>query len=103
MPFAGHAGPMSAVAGELVRRGHEVTAYTGAKYAGRFQSVGAAWLPWTKATDFEDSALAVTFPQLGDAKGVRGGHLNLKHVLFGTAAGQYADLHAYTQDQTFDL
>src|SRR3954447_4427586 len=30
MPFAGHAQPMAAVAAELVRRGHDVVAYTGA-------------------------------------------------------------------------
>jgi UDP:flavonoid glycosyltransferase YjiC (YdhE family) len=30
LPFAGHVGPLSAVSGELMRRGHEVVAYTGA-------------------------------------------------------------------------
>jgi UDP:flavonoid glycosyltransferase YjiC (YdhE family) len=92
MPFAGHVGPLSAVSAELIRRGHEVIAYTGAKYRHRF--AGAAWLPWIKATDFDDADLAATFPAIGDGKGLRGGKANIDHVVFGTAAGQIADITA---------
>jgi UDP:flavonoid glycosyltransferase YjiC (YdhE family) len=94
MPFAGHVGPMSAVAAELVRRGHEVVAYTGAKYRDRFVKAGATWLPWIKATDFDDADLAATFPEVGDGKGLRGTRANGEHVLFGTTAGQIADIMA---------
>ncbi|GIE10109.1 hypothetical protein Afe05nite_19490 [Paractinoplanes ferrugineus] len=94
MPFAGHVGPMSAVAAELVRRGHEVVAYTGGKYRDRFIKAGASWLPWIKATDFDDADLAATFPAVGDGKGIRGTRANGEHVLFGTTAGQIADILA---------
>ncbi|GIE96200.1 glycosyltransferase [Paractinoplanes rishiriensis] len=94
MPFAGHVGPLGALAAELVRRGHEVVAYTGAKYRGRFLGAGATWLPWIKATDFDDADLAATFPEIGDGKGLRGGRANGEHILFGTAAGQIADIMA---------
>ncbi len=94
LPFAGHAGPMSAVAAELVRRGHEVVGYTGAKYGGRFTDAGATWLPWSRATDYDDADLAATFPQVGDGKGMRGAMANGRHVLFGTAPGQAADILA---------
>jgi MGT family glycosyltransferase len=103
LPFAGHAGPMSAVAAELVRRGHEVVAYTGAKYHERFTKAGARWLPWERATDFDDANLAATFPKVGDGKGQRGGQANVKYVLFGTAAGQVADIRAAAADEPFDL
>src|SRR5687767_1350405 len=94
LPFAGHVGPLSALAGELARRGHEVVAYTGAKYQQRFVDAGASWLPWTEATDFDDADLAATFPKFGDGKGLRGGRANGEYVLFGTAAGQVADVLA---------
>jgi UDP:flavonoid glycosyltransferase YjiC (YdhE family) len=94
MPFAGHVGPMSAVAAELVRRGHEVVGYTGAKYRGRFTGAGASWLPWIKATDYDDADLAATFPEIGDGKGLRGVQANGEYILFGTAAGQVADILA---------
>jgi UDP:flavonoid glycosyltransferase YjiC (YdhE family) len=103
LPFAGHVGAMSAIAGELAARGHEVVAYSGAKYRQRFVSGGAAWLPWTRATDFDDADLAATFPQVGDGKGMRGAQANGKYVLFGTAAGQSADIRAEAARQPFDL
>ncbi|WP_212829609.1 glycosyltransferase [Catellatospora sp. TT07R-123] len=103
MPFAGHVGAMTAVAGELAGRGHEVLAYTGAKYAQRFAAVGARWLPWQQATDFDDSDLAATFPPVGDGKGLRGGMANVEHVLLGTGAGQAADLLAEASREPVDL
>ncbi|WP_155370954.1 glycosyltransferase [Catellatospora vulcania] len=103
MPFAGHVGAMTAVAGELAARGHEVLAYTGAKYEHRFRAVGAQWLPWEQATDFDDSDLAATFPPVGDGKGLRGGMANVEHVLLGTGAGQAADLLAEVSRKPVDL
>lgn len=94
MPFAGHVGALSAVAGELTHRGHEVVAYTGAKYRQRFTSLGATWLPRVKAADFDDADLAATFPAVGDGKGFRGAQANGEHVLFGTAPGQIEDILA---------
>jgi len=94
LPFAGHVGPLSALAAELARRGHDVVAYTGAKYQQRYVDAGASWLPWTKATDFDDADLAATFPKIGDGKGMRGGRANAEYVLFGTSPGQAADVLA---------
>ena len=76
LPFAGHVGATAAVTGELVRRGHEVVAYTGAKYAGRFETAGATWLPRSRATDFDDADLAATFPEIGDGKGFKADRAN---------------------------
>src|SRR4051812_25358158 len=94
MPFAGHVAAMGPVAAELVRRGHEVVAYTGAKYQQRFSSIGATWLPWIKATDYDDADLEATFPGIGDGKGIRGGRANIELVLLGTARGQVTDILA---------
>ncbi|ANZ43017.1 hypothetical protein BBK82_25470 [Lentzea guizhouensis] len=90
LPFAGHVGVMAAVSNELVRRGHDVVAYTGAKYHHRF--VGARWLPWTDAPDFDDAALARTFPRVGNLKGMRSNLANFADVLVGTAPGQVRDV-----------
>lgn len=53
MPFGGHQPPMRGIAAELVRRGHRVTYYTGAKYRDGAERDGATWLPWRQATDFD--------------------------------------------------
>ncbi|MET7426451.1 nucleotide disphospho-sugar-binding domain-containing protein [Dactylosporangium sp. NPDC005555] len=94
LPFAGHVGPTAAVAAELVRRGHDVTGYTGAKYRGRFESVGARWLQWRAAKDYDDARLADTFPRVGDGKGIRANLANFTDILLGTAPGQLADIAA---------
>ncbi len=88
LPFAGHVGALAAVSNELVRRGHDVIAYTGAKYGHRFE--GAEWLPWTK--DFDDAELARTFPAVGDGKGMRANFANVRDVLVGTGAAQAKDV-----------
>lgn len=103
MPFAGHVGVMAAVAAELAGRGHDIVAYTGAKYGKRFTDVGAQWLPWERATDYDDADLAATFPAVGDGKSLRGGLANVQHVLLGTGAGQAADLLAEAARVPVDL
>lgn len=90
MPFAGHVGAMAAVSGELVRRGYDVVAYTGAKYRHRFE--GAEWLPWKHAPDFDDAELAKAFPAIGDGKGIRANFANIRDVLVGTGAAQAKDV-----------
>jgi UDP:flavonoid glycosyltransferase YjiC (YdhE family) len=45
LPFAGHVAPMTGVAAELARRGHQVVAYSGGKYRDRFVAAGAEWVP----------------------------------------------------------
>jgi UDP:flavonoid glycosyltransferase YjiC (YdhE family) len=102
MPFAGHVTPVLAVAAELVRRGHDVVAYTGAKYAPRFTDVGASWQPWQQAPDFDDADLAATFPQVGDGKGDRAGRANGEHVILRTGVGQTRDLVALHGRNRFD-
>ncbi|HEX8867059.1 MAG TPA: glycosyltransferase [Lentzea sp.] len=88
LPFAGHVGAMAAVSDELVRRGHDVIAYTGAKYRHKFE--GAEKLPWTR--DWDDAELNKTFPSIGDGKGMRANFANLRDVLVGTGAAQTEDV-----------
>lgn len=97
LPFAGHVGAMAAVSAELVQRGHDVVAYTGAKYRHRFE--GAEWLPWRHAPDFDDAELSRTFPSVGDGKGLRSNFANVRDVLVGTGAAQARDI----QETEFDL
>ena len=94
MPFAGHASPMAAVAAGFVEAGHEVLAYTGSRYGGRFTAVGATWVPWQHAPDFDDTDIRATFPQVGDGRGPRAVATNLEHVFLRTGAGQARDILA---------
>lgn len=101
MPFAGHVRPMAAVAAALLERGHRVTAYTGAKYAAEFSSLGCATVPFRAAQDFDDARLAETFPATG-RPGVRGLVASVRDVFVSTAAGQVIDLRAAHGATPFD-
>ncbi|TWP49591.1 glycosyltransferase family 1 protein [Lentzea tibetensis] len=100
LPFAGHVGAMTAVTGELARRGHDLVVHTGEKYHQRFD---ATWLPWTRATDFDDSDLAATFPRVDGGTGFRSAKANVEDVLVGTGAGQAADIITAARREPFDL
>lgn len=101
MPFAGHVRPMAAVAAALLERGHRVTAYTGAKYAAEFTSLGCAVVPFRAAQDFDDARLAETFPATGKP-GVRGLVASVRDVFVSTAAGQVVDLRTAHAATPFD-
>lgn len=103
MPFAGHARPIRAVAGELVRRGHDVRVYTGRSYAGMVEEVGARAVPWTAAPDFDERDLAATFPRMRDRKGFRQVLVNLEDLFLGTAPAQCEDLLAAYEAEPWEL
>ena len=103
MPFSGHTRPIRAVAGELVRRGHDVRVYTGRSAAGMFEAVGARAVPWREAPDFDERDLQATFPRLRGKKGFRQVLVNLQDLFLGTAAAQAADLRAEHAREPWDL
>jgi len=103
MPFAGHVNVLAPLAAELVRRGHEVVAYSGAKYAAAFTAGGTGLLPWTAPPDFDDSDLAATFPKVDNGSGVRSDRAKLTDVVIGTGAAQARDIVAANEREPFDL
>jgi UDP:flavonoid glycosyltransferase YjiC (YdhE family) len=91
------------VAGELSRRGHQVAAYTGSKYAHRFTAAGADWLPFRRVPDFDDANRAATFPAIRTGKGLRADAANGRDLLFGTGAAQAADIADAVRARPVDL
>ncbi|NAZ88411.1 glycosyltransferase, partial [Kineococcus indalonis] len=102
MPFTGHVTPLLEVARALTGAGHRVRVHTGAAFSGRVRAAGAEPVPWRRAPDFDEHALAATFPATG-----RGGPLgvlaNLEHVFVRTAAGQVADLAQQWERRPWDV
>lgn len=91
-PFGGHQPPVVGLAAELVRRGHRVTYYTGAKYRGAAERAGATWLPWQTATDFDDADLATAFPRMRTDNSPQAMFDSFGQLFFGTGPGQLADV-----------
>ncbi len=102
-PITGHAAPFSALASELVARGHDVRVHTTSKHAPRFTAVGARAVPWRRAPDVDDADLAATFPSLQGLTGRTRFGAELEHLFVGTAGAQLEDLAAAFGEQPWDV
>lgn len=103
MPFTGHVRPALAVAADLVSRAHDVRVYTGSAFRPQVERVGAQFVPWSAAPDFDENDLAATFPRLRGKKGAAQLLVNVADLFIGTAPAQVRDLDAAWAAQTWDV
>lgn len=85
MPFTGHVTPLLAVAEALLARGHDVRVYTGSTFRERVERIGARFVPWTRAPDFDEHDLPATFPRLRGKKGLGQVLTNMADLFIGTS------------------
>lgn len=102
MPFTGHVTPLTAVAAELVRRGHDVRFYTGSRHRARVERAGARLVPWERAPDFDENDLPATFPRLVGKKGFAQLLINMVDCFIRTAPAQVQDLAAEWEREPWD-
>lgn len=91
VPMAGHVGPVSGLVAELVRRGHDVRVYTGSRYRQRFGALGARFVPWSAAQEYDENDLGASWPMARHA-GLRRGIALVREGFIGTAPDQVRDL-----------
>lgn len=102
VPLAGHVGPISALVAELVRRGHEVRVYSGARYDQRFTDLGARVVPRSTAQDFDENDVGATFP-IGRRGGLWEVVALVRDAFIGTAPGQVEDLGRALEEEPADV
>lgn len=76
-PITGETLPLLQLAHGLVRRGHEVTAVVGSRYAREVAGTGARHVPLTGAADFDDRRIDEVFPE---RRGLAPGPEQLNHT-----------------------
>jgi MGT family glycosyltransferase len=103
MPFTGHVAPLVAIAAVLVELGHDVRVYTGGAFRSRVEGVGARFVPWQRAPDFDEHDLPATFPRLVGKHGVAQLLVNMKDLFIATAAAQVADLEDEWRRDPWDV
>src|ERR1700689_623567 len=64
VPLYGHVTPMSAIAADLVRRGHEVTFLTGSRFCGLIEATGAIHVPLRGVADLDYTRVDEIYPEL---------------------------------------
>ena len=102
MPYTGHVTPLTAVAAELVQRGHDVRFYTGSRHRARVERAGARLVPWERAPDFDENDLPATFPRLVGRKGFAQMLINMVECFIRTAPAQVQDLSAEWEREPWD-
>ena len=103
MPFTGHVAPLLAIAAALAGRGHEVRVYTGAAFRPAVEDVGARWIGWRRAPDFDENDLPATFPRLVGRKGIAQVMVNMRDLFIATGPAQVADLEAEWEREPWDV
>ncbi|MDO4255364.1 MAG: glycosyltransferase [Kocuria sp.] len=101
-PFAGHIYPMVGLARALVACGHEVAFYTGAKYQTVVEAAGCLFIPFSAATDFDDTDPEASFPAMRTGDGPAAMFSSFREIFFGTAPGQVHDILDAHQREPFD-
>lgn len=92
IPVAGHVGPFVPVVRMLKAAGHQVTWYTGKKFAKAPQSAEVEHAPYQKAIEFDDANFDATFAGRESLKGLDQLRFDMKHIFIDSAPGQLADL-----------
>jgi len=94
-PFHGHVQPVLTVVADLVRRGHEVSVLTGARFADAVRAAGARHVSLPPAADFDDRKLDVYFPERAAIPaGPAQLEYDVKYIFGDPTAAQYRALRA---------
>jgi UDP:flavonoid glycosyltransferase YjiC (YdhE family) len=102
-PQSGHFNPATAIARELVRRGHEVGWYVGERYRAKVEALGARHFPMKAAPDFDENDINSAFPGRTQFKGFAQLKWDLKHFFIDPSVGQLADLTEILRDFPADV
>ena len=93
-PITGHALPGIPIVAELVRRGHDVHWYVGAKFRAKAEQAGATFEPYEHALDYDDSDYDAAFPGRRALSGLRQLSYDFRKVFVEQVSGQHHDLTA---------
>jgi UDP:flavonoid glycosyltransferase YjiC (YdhE family) len=93
-PITGHVLPGVPIVTELVRRGHDVHWYVGAKFRSKAEQAGATFEPYVHALDYDDADYDAAFPQRKQLSGLRQVTYDFRKVFVEQVEGQHRDLTA---------
>ncbi|MEU6720358.1 nucleotide disphospho-sugar-binding domain-containing protein [Nonomuraea sp. NPDC046802] len=98
-PVHGHVAPLLTVAADLVRRGHQVTVLTGARFKERTEAVGAFFMALPGEADYDDRRMDQEFPGRSLLPpGPAQLEFDVKHVFGDPVPAQYEALRRLLTD-----
>jgi UDP:flavonoid glycosyltransferase YjiC (YdhE family) len=93
-PITGHVLPGIPIVAELVRRGHDVHWYVGAKFRAKAERAGATFEPYGRALDYDDADYDAAFPERARLSGLRQVTYDFRKVFVEQVEGQHRDITA---------
>jgi UDP:flavonoid glycosyltransferase YjiC (YdhE family) len=102
MPFDGHFLPLTGLARQLRRQGHDARFYTGASYARRLAALDVPHLPFRRATEVNGDNLAEHFPEVVKLKGPKRIAFDLEKIFFGNTKAHFDDIREIRAEFAFD-
>lgn len=93
-PITGHVLPGIPIVAELVRRGHDVHWYVGAKFRPTVERTGATFEPYVEALDYDDADYDAAFPGRRALSGLRQIRYDFRAIFVEQVTGQHRDLMA---------
>lgn len=103
IPFTGHINPGLPIASELVRQGHDVRWYTTPRFKNAVEKVGARYIPYDRATPFDEEHLNEQLPERADLKGLNQLRFDLNRIFIDPVPSQITDLEAELDREPADV
>lgn len=103
VPAEGHFNPLTGVAADLARRGHDVRWYAGPDYQRRLDALGMPWFPYRRATEVTGDNLNLLFPERARLRGPKLISFDLDTVFVANVEEQFEDLLEIREQFPFDL
>ncbi|MEM7028722.1 MAG: glycosyltransferase [Chloroflexota bacterium] len=102
-PLPGHVNPFTTLAKALLGAGHEVLWYTGHSFADQVTALGATFLPFDQALEYDTQALNTIFPKRRQYQGLDHIKFDLRKIFIDNLEGQTVDLLALCRDHQPDV
>ena len=104
IPVIGHVSPMLPIAEMLVRRGHDVHWYTGAKFEDRIEEIGVSWVPMQQGLDYsiETNVPQEIVEQRAALSGIAQLKFDLEYFFIKAAVTYTNDLLAFLETVAVD-
>jgi UDP:flavonoid glycosyltransferase YjiC (YdhE family) len=102
-PAQGHAVPLLAIAGRLVRDGHQVVFFTTEHYRAKVTATGARFVALAPECDAHDLMVANPDREAASRRGLRGVKADLREIFLDPSPGQFAGLSAILREFPADV
>ncbi len=103
LPADGHFNPLTGIADQLSKRGHDVRWYAGPEYGARLERLGMPWFPYQRAVEVMASNLNELHPERATLKGPKLIAFDVERLFVSQVENHFLDLVDLRAEWPFDV